>query len=200
MDERNYSTEWFGGIKSRKSGFEDKLYNQVRRFTKGEVDYYEVKLQKGYMMLCDIEDYEKLSTRIWTACGSKNSYAMSKSQSFQRLICPEWKYIDYINQNTLDNRKKNLRRMNLRRRVQNYDGLIGLNYDKKKKGWRVRYRKQGKRKEKFFSGSQNNEVVKQRAFEFRDLIDQKDEKRPLEFKNQVDQEKSHYLYIKNIID
>lgn len=79
---------------------------------------------KGYKVLIDDEDYEKVSSKVWNRMGTKDgplvyfstymTYPnnLRRSISLHRYImnCTigDGLYIDHINNNTLDNRKANL--------------------------------------------------------------------------------------------
>lgn len=78
----------------------------------------QVELSNGEIMLCDKDDWSKLGEYYWHKC--KEGYARSNTREgrenskpilFHHLIMPkkDGYVIDHINQNTLDNRKSNLR-------------------------------------------------------------------------------------------
>src|SRR5271170_6306528 len=162
--------KYFGGKQSKGRKFNNKIYNQIRVFTENEVAYLKVKLQGDHTMFCDIKDYELLRSRIWYAYKFKhgNNYycVSSKNELFHRLIYSEYKNVDHINQNTLDNRRKNLRDGNgssqrsFELQKNNTSGVNGLSYDKNKKRWKFIWFEEGKRKQKYFYGTQ--EEVKER--------------------------------------
>lgn len=83
-------------------------------------DYVEVQLQNDMIMKCDVEDLQFVRDSIWTAWkgkGKKCWYARRRESKkreqqhamFHTLICPDYKEVDHINRDGLDNRKCNLR-------------------------------------------------------------------------------------------
>ena len=72
----------------------------------------EIKLTRGKVAIVDDDDFEKLSSFSW-CCGS-DGYAVGrvfgKITKMHRLItnCPSDRVVDHINNNKLDNKKKNL--------------------------------------------------------------------------------------------
>lgn len=104
---------------------------------------------KGKEFLFDIEDYDKIKDFCW---GFSGGYIVSafldtkKKILFHRLIMdvPDGMYIDHINHNTCDNRKKNLRivtssqnSFNRRMQSNNTSGITGVFYAKDRNKWRA---------------------------------------------------------------
>lgn len=68
----------------------------------------------GYAALVDDEDFELISSYDWHAevsADKQNLYAVSKGRLMHRLIIrpKNWQTIDHINQNGLDNQRRNLK-------------------------------------------------------------------------------------------
>ena len=106
--------------------------------------------QKGFEVIVDDEDYERVSKYYWTlAKRGKHYYAKNHSIGYlHRLILnpPRTKLIDHINCNGLDNRKENLRlcnhsqnKCNRERNFQNKSGYKGVyRSDTKEVKWNAR--------------------------------------------------------------
>ena len=105
-----------------------------------------VKLTNGKDCLVDDEDFEELNSFTWYE--GTGGYAKRHKRINGKLTtiimhrfiskCPENKIIDHINQNTLDNRKSNLRiadksknSMNRGKQKNNSSGYKGVYYDKR---------------------------------------------------------------------
>jgi AP2 domain len=177
MTERLYG-DWF----PKKPNHNGKIQNQIRTFRENEILYLEMKLKDNKTMLFDTEDLKYVKNFKWRLIKSGYIYysTNNKDKRFHRLIHPEWKIIDHINRNGLDNRRFNLRdgsngvnEKNCKLRKNNTSGINGLNYDKESKRWQFEWRENGKRKKKNFYGAYDDEEVKQRAFEFKQQIDQR---------------------------
>jgi AP2 domain len=162
--------------------FPKNIDDYISMFTENGILYLEVKFKNNQIMLCDIQDYNLIKSQTWNAYKSGNHYYCynSKKELFHRLIHPEWKIIDHINRNGLDNRRFNLRDgtngVNERNRklyVTNTSGINGLSYEEKMGRWQFHWREQGKTKKKNFYGARDNEEVKKRAIEFKQQIDKK---------------------------
>ena len=79
----------------------------------------EVKISKGYVVIVDDEDYDRVTARRWFAWiqegGDRvSARASKKGGNKQELLhrflidAPEDMWVGYINHNSLDNRKENL--------------------------------------------------------------------------------------------
>jgi len=123
----------------------------------------EIKLTRGYKSIIDDCDIDLVSGYSWNASddGAGNVRAMSstggrknrKTIHMARLIlnAPNGMYVDHINRNTLDNRRKNLRLCTpgqnmCNRRIQsnNTSGYRGVTWDRQKKKWAARLKHGGK--------------------------------------------------------
>ena len=121
-----------------------------------------VKLTQGQTALIDDEDYSLISPYRWHAHYEPkidNYYAQSKGKDeygvhlrMHRVImkCPKDMEVDHINHNTLDNRKVNLRivtrsqnQMNRGKQSNNTSGVVGVVWDKTRKKWAARIKKEG---------------------------------------------------------
>lgn len=118
----------------------------------------EIKLTRGLTTLVDEEDFNSLNLYHWCAIdnGSGNFAAFNAGLGFlHRYItnCPKDKVVDHINNNSLDNRKENLRictisqnNMNQRKSsivkyTSRFKGVCYDSYGKRTKRWKasVRY-------------------------------------------------------------
>ena len=76
-------------------------------------DYYDLELTWWECTKIDKEDYEKIRNNCWYKCIRWNVETRWKSKliKLHRLImnAPDWKVVDHINWDVLDNRKNNLR-------------------------------------------------------------------------------------------
>ena len=103
--------------------------------------------------LIDTEDIEKISSDKW--CIDKNNYVKNSKQEYlHRVIlgAPKDMCVDYINGNTLDNRKSNLRictnRENTSNRTKlgtnNTSGILGVRFDNRRNKWYADVQYKGK--------------------------------------------------------
>ena len=118
-----------------------------------------ISLTKGYFTKVDDEDYEKFSIYKWQASvqvknGVKKVRAM-RSKTIEKkkrgiilsreiMFAPDNKVVDHINEDTLDNRKINLRvcthsenMMNRGKQNNNTSGYKGVIWAKRHKKWAV---------------------------------------------------------------
>jgi hypothetical protein len=125
-----------------------------------------IKLSQGKYALVDDEDFSRLSKRKWSAAKQADGtfYAVGylgtinkkeTNEYMHRVImnCPKGKFIDHINHNKLDNRKKNLRicsiqenNRNMKIFRNNTSGYKGVYLDKnaKSKKWLSQFYLNGK--------------------------------------------------------
>ncbi|CAG8798505.1 1002_t:CDS:1, partial [Racocetra fulgida] len=99
-----------------------------------------------------------------------------KSLKLHRFIKSEWKMIDHINRNGLDNRECNLRetnpklnRLNCKLRSDNTSGYNGICFDKSQNRWIFQWNENNKQKYKYFQITKNrtSEQAKQLAIDFK---------------------------------
>ena len=111
-----------------------KEYSDSKGLTKNQWrrvgDVIEVKLQDGLIMTCDPDVLKHVEARLWTARkgkGKKTYYASCRKSKklkyeacqFHNLICPEFKQVDHIDRNGLNNCRSNLREGSGRVNAQN---------------------------------------------------------------------------------
>jgi hypothetical protein len=109
----------------------------------------EIKLTQGKVTVVDDEDYEWLNQWKWHYAGGSALRNIVKNKKWKsiwmhRLIMntPDDLYVDHINHNRLDNRKKNLRicttgqnNRNSLKRKNNKSGYKGVYWKKQSKKW-----------------------------------------------------------------
>lgn len=116
-------------------------------------------LNSDEIMLCDIEDWEKLKKHAWRT--NKYGYAHARTTAGKRknlrfhaeiIKCEKNMVRDHINRNKLDNRKTNIRitstQVNILNRdtqVNNTSGHTGVFYDTNNGVWRAFIQLNGKR-------------------------------------------------------
>ena len=165
--------------------------NQWRRVG----DVIEVKLQDGLIMTCDPDVLKHVEARLWTARkgkGKKTYYASCRKSKklkyeacqFHNLICPEFKQVDHIDRNGLNNCRSNLREgsgrvnaQNKSKQKNNTSGHTGVEWHKpvgnRKGRWKAVWKdEEGKRRGKSFTlrvdTEEEKEFQKQRAIAFRE--------------------------------
>lgn len=146
---------------------------QIVQDKKTNEQYLRVELQKinneRLIMSCDLEDIKHVKNAIWTAHKSKNkkTYYVRRRKStkreheyimFHNLISPDYKEVDHIDRNGLNNRRCNLREgkdinpKNKGIQINNTSGITGVRFeDGPKARWKVQISDNGKRKSASFS-------------------------------------------------
>lgn len=135
---------------------------KVNRYILGDVQYRELEIKTHRVIVDndDNDDFEKINNLTWTPVKKgKNYYFVNnyKTRKYLHQVIlgkEEGSVIDHINQNTLDNRKENLRHVDKRMNAlnisvpnsNNTSGYTGVSWDKVKKKWVARRRINGKYK------------------------------------------------------
>jgi len=141
-----------------------------------------IPLTRGYFTEVDNDDYEKFSVYRWKATGqakyiraSRCAYDKETKTSNTLYLAREIMnaskeiYVDHINHNTLDNRKKNLRfctasqnGMNRGKQKNNKSGYKGVSWHEGDRKWRARISMTGKT---IFLGNFNNKKEAVEAYD-----------------------------------
>ena len=176
-----------------------KEYSDTNGLTKNQWrrvgDVIEVKLQDGLIMTCDPDMLKHVESRVWTARkgkGKKTYYASCRKSKklnyeacqFHNLICPEFKQVDHIDRNGLNNCRSNLREgsgrvnaQNKSKQKNNTSGHAGVEWHKpvgnRKGRWKAVWRdEEGKRRSHTFTlrvdTEEEKEFQKQRAIACRE--------------------------------
>ena len=135
-------------------------------------DVIEVKLQHGLIMTCDPDMLKHVEARVWTARQGKKTYYASCRKSekmkyeacqFHNLVCPQFKQVDHIDRNGLNNCRSNLKEGSGRIHAQkknkqknNTSGHTGVEWyepsGSRKGRWKAVWKdEEGKRKSKSFT-------------------------------------------------
>lgn len=147
--------------------------------------YLEVTLNNAQIMICDVDDKDKVEKVVWSVKQSYNTFYAEhssrkgldlKPERFHRLIV-DYEVVDHINGNGLDNRKCNLREgnratnvRNAQKRKDNKSGITGVTFTKG--AWVVQWPENGKRMSKRFGIAYGSlERAKKLAIEFRKTKD-----------------------------
>lgn len=105
-----------------------------------------------FEVFVDDEDYARLSLFKWsvkldTTCINPTFYAVRTAPANKRIwmhkyICPNWKFVDHIDGNKLNNQKSNLRNItpsgnaqNQKKHADNTSGYKGVTWNKQRKKW-----------------------------------------------------------------
>ncbi|KKN71395.1 hypothetical protein LCGC14_0421170 [marine sediment metagenome] len=142
----------------------------------------EISLTKGYKVLVDAEDYERVNEFKWRAivnAGVAHTVCMSQTKGEQTHIkmhrfilnAPDGMFVDHINYNCLDNRKANLRlctpqessfhRRGISGRSSEYKGVC---WAKREKKWEACIKHNNK---KIFIGQYDDEKEAARAYDIK---------------------------------
>jgi hypothetical protein len=178
-----------------------KEYSDSKGLTKNQWrrvgDVIEVKLQDGLIMTCDPDMLKHVEARLWTARkgrGKKTYYASCRKSKklkyeacqFHNLICPEFKQVDHIDRNGLNNCRSNLREgsgrvnaQNKSKQKNNTSGHTGVEWHKpvgnRKGRWKAVWKdEEGKRRSASFTlrvdTEEEKEFQKQRAIAHREAM------------------------------
>ena len=140
-------------------------------------NYYLMYDRQGNSCLIDKEDYEKISQGYWSKYQDSN-YFCSCIQGIKYWLhryivnAEEGQYVDHINNNFNDYRKKNLRlcnnaENNRNRGLQknNTSGYPGVGWAKREQKWRVRIKIDGKEKHLGYFDSIDDAIKTKKAAE-----------------------------------
>lgn len=161
MNSKKYKSDWFGGQLNKYN----RLCNQTRYFEEDGNLYLEVQLNHDKVMVCDLADQNLIESYLWYF--NKNTCVNMKGSRFHKMIYPNWKTINHINGDTLDNRRFNLcerDKRNHKLRRDNKSGIKGLCYHKKGRRWGYHYYEGKRRKAKYFYGAKK--TIKAQVIEF----------------------------------
>lgn len=128
----------------RLNKIKDNIYELINN------EYYQITAQNCEYFLIDKEDYSKVSQFKWYCNASKQgiictNYDTKEKYYLHRFLtnCPSDKFVDHINGDITDNRKKNLRivthKENMRNKKKfksNQSGVTGVRYDKNTNTWK----------------------------------------------------------------
>jgi hypothetical protein len=145
-------------------------------------DIIEVKLTKGYTMLFDKEDLDKVQRYTWWINESRetNVYAATKIHGkaikFHQLLMPDAKIVDHIAgthfNKTLNNKKSNLRPSNPREnknnavmQKNNTSGVNGVINQKDRRLFLIQWKENGMSKQKLIGYGPKSSRTEQSAFD-----------------------------------
>lgn len=179
------SAEKYRKEQSLKKNLTRNMYRIIHCDIEGE--YIEIQLQKNYIAKIDVDDLQlALKYKCYAHKGHDRLYMYqtvdrNKKLLFHRVLFPEYKQVDHINRDGLDNRRKNLRpvsvtenNLNQKKRKDNKSGKTGIHYSKYDKCWVVQWPENGKRRKKSFSESKYGyEGAKLMAINYRQQMDNK---------------------------
>ena len=120
-------------------------------------EYRTINLTRGQVAIIDEEDFQRISQEHWCAIKIKGRYYAIQGKRtnlyMHRIImgATDDEQIDHVNNNGLDNRKRNLRRCtnaqnnwNKGKHRDNTSGFKGVSYDPDRGKWRARLMVNGK--------------------------------------------------------
>ena len=87
-----------------------------------------IPLNNGMLAFCDADRFNEVNQYNWTYTDRRaTAYINHKNIKMHRFLYPEWKFIDHINHNILDNTSINLREVNHQQNMINRS----INYNSK---------------------------------------------------------------------
>lgn len=138
-------------------------------FVRGSICY--IPLNNGQTAMCDADKFDEVNKHTWTICTKNYVCARinNKNIKLHRYLYPEWKMIDHINHNKLDNRSCNLREVTPKQNMMNRQKnninakskYKGVTSSRKKDVWRAAIQNNGKT---IYLGCFNNEVSAAEAY------------------------------------
>lgn len=176
-----HAAEEYQKIKSDELGLTTNQFRFVN-------DHIEFSLSGNHIGKIDCDDLMILRRYNWGPLTShKRVYAQTNISStcwvfLHTLICPQWKEVDHINRDGLDNRRSNLRDgsncVNMKNqscRKDNGSGKTGVHFENYSESWCVQWPEDGKRKKKRFSSAKfgDTEKAKKAAVQFRMDLDKR---------------------------
>lgn len=203
LKSKDFSCAKYGGTQRAKEAAESYRLaeNKRKRLSKNDYRYIdantlEVRLSKGYTMLCDANQLENVIRYTWfVSLDTSSAYALAHTaekqiQGFHNLVLPppagftiDHRNGTFIRPFVLDNRKQNLRvadpimqANNVALRKNNRSGVNGVHNDKIKKRWVVSWIENGTRRSEDFSYGPKSRWTEDEAelaaIEFRRKLDE----------------------------